>query len=182
MASGSRVAKSYARALFELAKERRQTDAIAGDLSALVGVVSAAPELRDFFARPWIAPAKKRAAAAEVARAAGISTLARDFFTLVVARRRAEHLPAIAAAYRDLDDADRGRVRVRVRTAIALTPDERARLAARLGHELGVKQVLLDEGIDRTLLGGFVAEVGSLVMDASLDGQLARLRERLAAG
>ena len=32
------------------------------------------------------------------------------------------------------------------------------------------------------LLGGFVAQIGSLVVDGSLDGQLARMRERLARG
>jgi F0F1-type ATP synthase delta subunit len=36
--------------------------------------------------------------------------------------------------------------------------------------------------VDATLLGGFIAQVGSLILDGSLDGQLARLRERLARG
>jgi F0F1-type ATP synthase delta subunit len=36
--------------------------------------------------------------------------------------------------------------------------------------------------VDRTLLGGFVARVGSFVLDGSLDGQLQRMHERLARG
>jgi F0F1-type ATP synthase delta subunit len=36
--------------------------------------------------------------------------------------------------------------------------------------------------MDPNLLGGFVANVGSLILDGSLDGQLARLRERLVRG
>jgi ATP synthase delta (OSCP) subunit. len=36
--------------------------------------------------------------------------------------------------------------------------------------------------MDTSLLGGFVAQVGSLILDGSLDGQLARMRERLARG
>ena len=36
--------------------------------------------------------------------------------------------------------------------------------------------------VDRELLGGFVAEIGSVLVDGSLDGQLARMRERLARG
>jgi F-type H+-transporting ATPase subunit delta len=182
MAAGSAVAKSYARALFELAKERDQTAAVAGDLGTLVELVAGAPELRAFLGRPWIAAGKKRAAAAEIAAGAGVSPLARDFFALVVAQRRAEQLPAIAAAYRERHDADRGRLRARVRTAIALTEPERAVLRARLGRELGGKQVLLEEVVDPTLLGGFIAEVGSLVVDGSLNGELTRLRERLTSG
>jgi F0F1-type ATP synthase delta subunit len=41
---------------------------------------------------------------------------------------------------------------------------------------------VLEEVADRELLGGFVAEVGSLLVDGSLDGQLARLRDRLEHG
>jgi len=41
------------------------------------------------------------------------------------------------------------------------------------------KTVLLETEVDPTLLGGFVAEVGSRVWDASLAGQLRGLRERL---
>ena len=68
-----------------------------------------------------------------------------------------------------------------MRTAVALTDDEKRWLAARLGQALG-KQVVLEETVDPSLLGGFVAQVGSYVLDGSLDGQLARMRERLARG
>src|SRR6185436_3318755 len=40
----------------------------------------------------------------------------------------------------------------------------------------------VEERVDPTLLGGFVAQVGSYIVDGSLDGQLARMRERLARG
>jgi F0F1-type ATP synthase delta subunit len=41
---------------------------------------------------------------------------------------------------------------------------------------------VIDETVDKNLLGGFVAEIGSLIVDGSLDGQLARMRQRLARG
>jgi F-type H+-transporting ATPase subunit delta len=68
-----------------------------------------------------------------------------------------------------------------VRSAVALTDKEKRELSARLERALG-KRILLEERVDSTLLGGFVAQVGSLILDGSLDGQLARLRQRLAGG
>jgi len=65
---------------------------------------------------------------------------------------------------------------------VPLTPEERQALQQRLGRRLGGKQVSLDEVVDQRLLGGFVAEVDSYIVDGSLDGQLARLRDRLARG
>jgi len=69
-----------------------------------------------------------------------------------------------------------------VRTATPLSDSERSALATRLGQALGGKRVVLEEVTDKELLGGFVAEIGSLLVDASLDGQLARLRQRLVHG
>jgi F0F1-type ATP synthase delta subunit len=36
--------------------------------------------------------------------------------------------------------------------------------------------------IDHGLLGGFIAESGSYLVDASLEGQLERMRQRLVSG
>ena len=176
------VGRSYARALFELARERNQVDDIARGLGVILDLFARETQLRAFFARPWIASSAKRAAAGEIAARLEVSTLARDFLALVAAQGRVDHLEVIAAAYRELEDDAAGRVRARVRTAVPLSQAERSALAGRLGRVLGGKQVVLEEVADRELLGGFVAEVGSLLVDGSLDGQLARLRDRLEHG
>ena len=182
MKASQAVAKSYAKALFELAKERGQADAAGEELGRFAALVSENSELDAFLSRPWVAASVKKAAAIDIANRSGLSPLARDFFALVVAHGRADHLVAISEAYRALADAAAGRVRARVRTAAPLAEEHRRTLASRLGRELGGKDVILDETVDQTLLGGFVAEVGSLVLDGSLDGQLARLKSRLAHG
>jgi F-type H+-transporting ATPase subunit delta len=179
--TGSRAAKAYARALFAIAKERGQTAEIAADLERAVAVLVEAPEIRGLLARPWLAPAAKRAAAIELATRTGLGPLARDFLALVASQGRLAELESIAAAYRDLVDADLGRVRARVLTAVPLTDAERAQLAARIATQLGAREALVEERVDESVLGGFVAQVGSLVLDGSLSGQLARLRERLAS-
>jgi F-type H+-transporting ATPase subunit delta len=176
------VGRSYAKALFELARERHQIEAIARDLATIGELFGRDAELRAFFARPWIVSSTKRATAGEIAARLEVSPLARDFLALVAAQSRVDHLEAITAAYRELEDEAAGRVRARVRTAVPLGEAERSALAGRLGRVLGGKQVVLEEVADRELLGGFVAEVGSLLVDGSLDGQLARLRDRLEHG
>jgi len=175
------AARSYAKALFELARERHQTDVVGHELGGVIEVVGGDPALLQFFARPGIAASSKRAVADEIAQRLGVSKLVRDFVGLVADQGRGDQLPEIADAYRDLVDADAGRVRARVRSAVALTEAERATLATRLGAALG-KTVVVEDRVDPDLLGGLVAEVGSLVADASLDGQLARMKERLTRG
>ena len=109
------------------------------------------------------------------------STGSHRFLALAADHGRGDQLPDIAEAYRDLVDADAGRIRARVRSAVPLTEQERTALAERLGAAVG-KTVVLEERVDIGLLGGLVAEVGGLVADGSLDGQLARIRDRLERG
>jgi F-type H+-transporting ATPase subunit delta len=181
------AAKSYARALFELAGERGQAYTTGLELTQVADLLDREPALGDFFGRPWVAATIKRNAASELAARIGLSPLLRDFLALVAARGRVAALPEIAVAFRDLADAAAGRVRARVRSAVPLTDLERKTLAAQLARaierERGVRaSVVLDETVDSNLLGGFVAEVGSLVVDGSLDVQLARLRQQLVRG
>ena len=62
----------------------------------------------------------------------------------------------------------------------ALTAEERGALSAKLGKALGSRQVVLEDIVDRTMLGGCIVESGSIVLDGSLEGQLDRIRRRLA--
>jgi F-type H+-transporting ATPase subunit delta len=182
MKSSHAAARPYARALWQLARERNEIEAVGRDLQAVAATLADQPALRDLFARPWVPPAAKRAVAMEVVQRLGLSSLVRDLVGIAARQGRADQLEAIAEAFRELADAEQGRARARVRTALPLTADERQTLQQRLGRKLGGKQVSLDEVVDERLLGGFVAEVGSYIVDGSLDGQLARLKERLARG
>jgi F-type H+-transporting ATPase subunit delta len=176
------AARSYAKALHELARERAQAERIGAELAEAVELVRTDAELAHFFARPGVSATAKRAAADEIAQRLGVGKLVRDFLGLVAGHGRAAMLPEIGEAYRALVDADLNRARARVRTAVPLTDEERTALAERLGAALGGKRVAVEDVVDQQLLGGFVAEVGSIIVDGSLDGQLARLRERLVKG
>jgi F-type H+-transporting ATPase subunit delta len=176
------AAAPYAKALFALATERNQAELVGRELGEVAATFESDRDLRDFFARPWIPVTGKRNLAAEVARRSGLSKLTSDFFALVVAHNRGAYLQAMAEKYQQLLDEDLGRVRARIRTAVPLTDDERQTLITKLAHTLGRRQVVLEELVDPTMLGGFVVESGSVVLDGSLEGQLALMRQRLASG
>lgn len=175
------TATRYAKALYAVAREGGVVEAVGRELEAFSEIFASEPELQGALLRPWIKPAERRAVATEVARRAGSGTVVQDFVGLVAARRRMDHLPEIVGAYRGFVDAQLGQARAEVRTAAALTDAEKQQLAARLERLLG-KTILLDETVDPSLVGGFVARVGSFILDGTLDGQLRRLRERLARG
>jgi F-type H+-transporting ATPase subunit delta len=181
MKSRQGTAGRYAKALFSIAGEAGNAEAAGRELEQFAAALATSPELAATLQRPWIKPAERQTIATEVARRAGCGATVQKTIGLIAARGRIDHLPELVAAYRALVDEQLGRVRAEVRTSVAFSDDEKAQLATRLGRALG-KQVLVEEAVDSALLGGFIAQVGSLILDGSLDGQLARMRERLARG
>lgn len=65
-----------------------------------------------------------------------------------------------------------------VRSAVVLTADERAKLEQTLVQRFGAT-VEAEYDIDPSLIGGVVVRVGDEVIDGSLAGKLAALREQL---
>ena len=175
------TARRYAKALHDLARATGDAEAVGRELEQVAQVYAADAGAHEVLTRPWIKPGDRRAVAAAIAQKVGSRKLVQDFLGLVAERGRADHLPEIIAAYRVLVDAELGRARAHVRTAVALTDAEKQQLSARLERALG-KRIIMEEQVDASLLGGFVAQVGSLILDGSLDGQLGRMRQRLAGG
>ena len=175
------TARRYAKALHDLARATGDAEAVGRELEQVAQVYAADARAHEVLTRPWIKPGDRRGVAAAIARKVGGRKLVQDFLGLVAERGRADHLPEIIAAYRVLVDAELGRARAHVRTAVALTDAEKQQLSARLERALG-KRIIVEEQVDASLLGGFVAQVGSLILDGSLDGQLGRMRQRLAGG
>ena len=63
-----------------------------------------------------------------------------------------------------------------------LTEEERRLLSTKIGQMRRSQQVVLEEIVDPTMLGGLIVESGGVVLDGSLEGQLARMRHYLATG
>jgi F-type H+-transporting ATPase subunit delta len=175
------TARRYAKALFQIARETASMPAVGDDLARFLELFDGDAHLHDVLTRPWIKGVDRRAIAVAVADGEGCGALVRDFVGLLAERGRIDHFTEIIASYRNFVDEDLGQARATVRTAVPLTDGEKQELGRRLEGALG-KRILLEERVDPTLLGGFVAQVGSYIVDGSLDGQLARMRERLARG
>ena len=175
------TARRYAKALFAAAHEAGSTVEVGRELEAFLETFLVNPEMRAVLSRPWVKAVDRRDIAVSVAEQGGAGRLVQNFAGLVADRGRTDHLTEIVSAYRALLDEDLGQARAQVRTAVELAPEDKRRLGARLEQIVG-KRIIFEEQVDPGMLGGFVAQVGSLILDGSLDGQLARMRERLARG
>ncbi|MBN2170530.1 MAG: ATP synthase F1 subunit delta [Candidatus Krumholzibacteriota bacterium] len=171
------IARVYAAALLELARERGEPDALAADLRDLRAALADSPTLRGVLECPEVSGEAKDRILAAVAEGARTELTPR-FLRLVVERHREPALLAILEMFEHLRDVEAGRLRGRLRTARPLAEEDRRRLEEALGRSTG-REVRLSVETEPDLLAGLVLHLADRMVDGSLRSRLARLRDRL---
>jgi F-type H+-transporting ATPase subunit delta len=172
------IARRYAKALFGLAVDSGQVEGWANSLVALQQVVDRSPDLQDVLANPVYSKEQRRAIVEKLAAALSLAADPRNLLFLLGDRNRLSYLSAIVTTFRDLADQHLGRLRAKVTSAVALDEGAAQAIADKLSQATKA-MVLLDRAVDPAILGGVVAQVGSLVYDGSVRTQLEDLRQQL---
>jgi F-type H+-transporting ATPase subunit delta len=171
------VARTYARALFEAAKDEDRVDQVREELATFVEAVDDVPELRSLIRNPELDPLTKSATLDAVLE--GADELIRNFVRVVTEKGRAAQLDEIAREYEALVAAEEKILSVELRTAYELSDDEAAAIVHQIEQASG-RRVEAARTVDPDLIGGLVLKAGSLEVDSSIRGRLDRLRRDLA--
>ncbi len=171
------IARRYARALMNLVTADHAT--AAAQLAAFAAAFQGHPELAQVLSNPMFSLEERRRVLGRLQAVSPLRAPLDRFVELLVSRHRAHYLGAVAECFGELVDEQEGRVRVVVESAVALEAAARAQLEAALAANLG-QQVVLETRVEPALLAGVQLRVGGLLLDGSLRGQLARLKERLS--
>ena len=89
-------------------------------------------------------------------------------------------LPEVQAEFEQLRASAERTLKVKVRSALPIEATQQARLVEKLTQRFQ-RIVTLEIELQPDLLGGAVLDAGSIVIDGSLSGKLARLHTQLAA-
>lgn len=175
----STVARSYAEALFEVARKSGEEQAYVAAFDQLDRLLGADPRVRAFLATPKIEAGAKKAALRKALQGR-VPPKFLNFLMVVLDQRRQRILPEMGVEFRLLLDQYLGRLHVQV--TLAHEPNERTEeeIVAELSRILG-RRVLPTFEIDPAILGGIVVRYGDRILDASLRRRMINLRHRLLA-
>ncbi len=176
--SSEAVARRYARAIFELAREANQVSEVAKGLTAFSEAYQLSDELRALEFTPGLTPEARSQVVAAIAERIGAPDLVARSTTMLCLRQRLAALPDIARLVDEMADEHLGVIRATVRSAKPLPESYRSRLRERIESATG-KKVLLTFQEDPSLIAGIVTQVGDRVVDGSLRGKLNQLAESL---
>ena len=165
---------AYAGALFGVARAEGTLGEVEDELFRFSQTLQGSDQLREALTDPSI-PASRRQQIVEDLLGGRASATTVALVSMVVGTGRSRQLPDIIRQLVDMSAAEANKEVAEVRSAVALTDDQRKRLADALGEATG-KQVEVKVVIDPSVLGGVVAQVGDTVIDGSVRTRLDKLK------
>lgn len=176
MAETATLARPYANALFDVAKEEQMLEG----WSRMLGNLAAASQhakVKLLLEAPDVAYEQKAFRLTEIC-GDELTERGKKFVQVLAANRRLALLGEIAQQFEELRALEEKNLDVEVVSAYPLTEAEAENLANVLQARYE-KQVILTSRVDPSLLGGAIIRAGDTVIDGSVRGKLAKLGEAL---
>ena len=172
MAERATIARPYAKAAFEYAREANAFAAWSQGLESAAQIV-ADPSVAPLTKSPQWPAANLVSLITDVA-GTKLDAGMQNFVRVLAENRRLLLLPEISAHYEELRAAVENTLDVEVISAVTLSDAQADKLKQALSTRLK-RTVRMQNSVDSTLLGGAVVRAGDLVIDGSLKGRLERL-------
>ncbi len=168
------LAGRYATALFGLARDEQQIDAVTRSLDSIEAALAESSDLRALTTSPLIGRADAAKAVAALTPTLGVDPITGKFLGVLADNGRLGELKNVIRSVRALAAGHRGETTAEVTSAHPLNDGQVAKLKANLKTRLG-RDVAIDAKVDPALLGGLVVRLGSQMIDASIKTKLNNL-------
>jgi len=168
------LAGRYATALFGLARDEQQIDAVTRSLDTIEAAMTESADFKSLVTSPLIGRVEAGKAIRALTPTLGLDPITAKFLGVLADNGRLSELKPVIKMVRRLASDERGETAAEVTSAYPLNDDQVARLNSNLKARLG-RDVAIDVKVDPSLLGGLVVRLGSQMIDASIKTKLNNL-------
>lgn len=172
MAEEITVARPYAEAVYQLATASGSLDKWS-DLLGFASAVATDPQMATIIGNPKLTLAEQERTFLAICENK-LDEQGKNLMHLLMENHRISLLPAISALFEELKATHTGTLEATITTAFPLAEAEVNDLVARLMSKFK-RQVQPTVAVDPELIGGVRIEVGDVVFDASVRGQLQKM-------
>jgi len=173
-----RININYAKALFLIARDKGQLDAVADDMRLVNRVCAENHVLNVIFANPTLRESKKVGILKALFQSY-VNEISMTFMAFVTKKRRTVNLKGISNAYLDLYRQEKGIILSELVTAVE--PDEETRQAVcKVVGEYTQKEVELATRTNEGIIGGFSITFDNNMYDARISSYIMQLRKEFS--
>lgn len=173
---GQRAAKRYAQAILNLAKDQKSMDTLLEQTRLIENSLSKSGDLRSVLKSPVVQNEKKLSIAKEVFK--NFDPMLIKLFETLAENDRFNHLKSICQAYANMYNEVHNIQEAHISSAIELDQKTLNLFKDKIKDITGDEARITTE-VKEDLIGGFILKLNDLQYDASISGQLHKLKRNL---
>lgn len=174
----SEIIRRYAKMILTAATSEGRLDRVEQELSLIKETLQEDIFLLEFLKNPQISAEEKRKVVIEVFKG-GVSSIILHQIALVVGVGRGELLLNIIDRLLNLANELNKKTRGKITTAIPISKETKDKFQRIITKLIG-KEAVLKDAVDPSILGGFILQIDDKIIDASIQGQLGRLKKEIS--
>jgi len=168
------VTTPYAEAFLQVSNDLNQTDEIVNQVKEILSLLRESPELEKALSSPVLEKESKKSIVVQLF-SEKINPSLLNLLKLLADRQRIGIIIPILERYLELYRENSNIALATVTSAVELSDQQKDLITQKISAIAGTERLELVTKTDSTLIGGFIASVGSKVIDASLSSQIRKL-------
>jgi F-type H+-transporting ATPase subunit delta len=175
------LVKRYAEALTAALKTDDEYRAVSLDLAGFTDLIEKNHQLREILLRSFLTTSKKAQIVEDIMNRQSYEAKTCRLILLLLEHKRLDILPGIVAIFPELWEQKKGIVTLEVSSVVPLKAGQKQKLESKL-RRLEKRAIHCTYAIDPGIVAGLYIKKGNLVYDASLKGQLEKLKDIIREG
>ena len=174
----SETSERYSRALFEVANETNELDKIENDVRNFQSLFNSSSEIKNFIQNPSQSKNTQNNVINLMSENLGFSKNLKNFFLLLIEKRRIFFVKKISESFLRLCSKKRGEIKASLISSKELSSTELDEISKDLSKSMR-SIIKLDYKVDKDLIGGLKLQLGSFMIDTSIKNKLKKYEQAL---
>ena len=172
------TSERYSRALFEISKETAELGKVENDIKNFQLLIDSSIELKNFLKDPTQAISQQNKAINLLANHLSFSKNLKNFFLLLIEKRRIFFIKKIFESFLKLCSKKRGEIKASIISSKDLSQQELDNISKDLSDSTG-SIIKFDYKFDKKLIGGLKLQLGSIMIDTSIKSKLKKYEQAM---
>ena len=174
----SETSERYARALYEVGKESSVLEKIEEDVKNFQSFFENNSEIQNFIQNPTHVIETQNKALNIISEKLDFTKNLKNFFLLLIKKRRMFFVNKIIASFLKLCSKNRGEIKASLISSKELSSNELENINLELSSSMG-STIKFDYKVDQSLIGGLKLQLGSFMIDTSIKNKLKKYEQRM---
>ncbi len=170
------TSERYASALFQLAVEEKNLNIVEQNVSNFQKIYKNNPDLRNFIKNPTKTDEEQSGLVEALSKKINLTKIFKNFLLLLIKKRRIFFIEKILASFNKFVTRQKGEINASLISSKELSKQEIEKISKELSIDRG-SSIKFSFEVDKSLIGGFKVQIGSLMIDSSIKNKLKKFQQ-----